>query len=113
MRIVQLSDNYSVTMQIDPEDVGAFAQEGYTTIICNRPDGEELRQPSSASVREACERHGIAFHMIPMRGSAVSPEILQQFLDVIQNADGPILGYCRSGTRSAILWQIASQAQSQ
>jgi sulfide:quinone oxidoreductase len=51
--------------------------------------------------------------MIPMRGSAVSPEILQQFLDVIQNADGPILGYCRSGTRSAILWQIASQAQSQ
>ncbi len=110
MRIVQLSDNYSVTMQIDPEDVESFAQDGYTTIICNRPDGEEFGQPTSASVQEACERHGIAFHMIPMRGSAVSPETLQRFLDVIRNAHGPVLGYCRSGTRSAILWQIASQA---
>jgi sulfide:quinone oxidoreductase len=111
MRIVQLSDNYSVTMQIDPDDVESFAQDGFKTIICNRPDGEEFGQPTSASVREACEKHGIAFHMIPMRGSAVSPDMLQQFLDVIRNADGPVLGYCRSGTRSAILWQVASQTQ--
>ena len=109
MRIVQLSENFSVTMQIDPEDVESFAQDGYTTIICNRPDGEELGQPTSTSVKEACERHGIAFHMIPMRGSAVSPEMVHQFLDVVRNAEGPVLGYCRSGTRSAILWQIASQ----
>ena len=110
MRIVQIADNYSVTMQIAPKDVESFAREGFTTIICNRPDGEELRQPSSASVREACERHGIAFHMIPMRGSAVSPETLRQFQEAMQNADGSVLGYCRTGTRSAILWQIASQA---
>jgi sulfide:quinone oxidoreductase len=62
-------------------------------------------------VREACERHGIAFHMIPMQGSAVSPETLQQFADVMRNADGPVLGYCRTGTRSAILWQVASQVR--
>ena len=111
MRIVQLSENYSVTMQIDPDDVEDFAEQGFTTIVCNRPDGEEYRQPTSASVREACEQHGIAFHMIPMRGSAVSPETLQQFINVISNADGPVLGYCRTGTRSAILWQVASQAQ--
>jgi len=30
---------------------------------------------------------------------------------VMKNADGPVLGYCRSATRSAILWQVASQAQ--
>jgi sulfide:quinone oxidoreductase len=111
MKIVQLAENYFVTMQIDPEDVESFAREGFKTIICNRPDGEELRQPTSASVREACERHGIAFHLIPIRGSEVSPEILQRFLDVIRSADGPILGYCRSGTRSAILWQVAQQAE--
>ncbi len=111
MRIVQLSDNYSVTMQIGPEDVESFADDGFKIIICNRPDGEEYGQPTSASVREACEKHGIAFHMIPIRGSEVGPDTLQQFLDVLRNADGPILGYCRSGTRSAILWQVASQAQ--
>ena len=111
MRIVQLSDNYSVTMQIDPDDVDVFAHDGFRTIVCNRPDGEEYGQPSSASVQEACEKHGIAFHMIPMQGSAVSPEALRQFLDVMENADGPVLGYCRTGTRSAILWQVASQTQ--
>lgn len=113
MRIVQLSDDYSVTMQIDPDDVEDFAQQGYTSIVCNRPDGEEYGQPASASVREACERHGIDFHMIPMQGSAVSPQTMQQFLEVMRNSDGPVLGYCRTGTRSAILWQIAMQAQPQ
>jgi sulfide:quinone oxidoreductase len=110
MRIIEISENYSVTMQIDPEDVESFAQEGFRTIVCNRPDGEEFGQPTAASVQEACERQGIAFHMLPMKGSAVSPETLQRFRDVIQNADGRVLGYCRTGTRSAILWQVASQA---
>ena len=113
MRIIQLAENYSVTMQIDPDDVEDFAEQGFTTIVCNRPDGEEYAQPSSASVREACERHGIGFHMLPMQGSAVSPETLQQFNEVMRNAVGPVLGYCRTGTRSAILWQIAAQAQAE
>ena len=110
MRIIELSDNYSVTMQIDPDDVADFAAQGFTTIVCNRPDGEEFAQPTAASVQQACEQHGIAFHMLPMRGSAVSPETLQHFRDVMQHADGRVLGYCRTGTRSAILWQVASQA---
>ena len=46
-----------------------------------------------------------------VQGHAVAPETVQQFLDVMQNAKGPVLGYCRSATRSAILWQIAAQAQ--
>jgi len=49
--------------------------------------------------------------MIPVQGSMVSPDTVQQFLDVIENAGGPVLGYCRSATRSAILWQIASQSR--
>ena len=48
--------------------------------------------------------------MLPIRGPAVEPDTVQQFLDVMRNAKGPVLGYCRTGTRSAILWQLASQA---
>lgn len=111
MRFAKLSDNYSVATQISPADVEQFASEGFTAIVCNRPDGEDPGQPTSASIREACERHGIDFHMIPVQGSAVAPETVQQFLDVLKNAEGPVLGYCRSATRSAVLWQIAAQAQ--
>ena len=109
MNYARLSDNYSVATQIRTEDVEFFAAEGFTTIICNRPDGEDAGQPPSAAIREACERNGIAFHIIPMQGRMLGPETVSQFLDVMSNASGPVLGYCRSGTRSAILWQVASQ----
>ena len=111
MRFAKLSDNYSVATQIGPADVEYFANEGYTTIVCNRPDGEDPGQPTSASIREACERHDIDFHMIPVQGSAIAPETVQRFLDVLHNAKGPVLGYCRSATRSSILWQVALQAR--
>ena len=111
MRFTKLSDNYAVAMQIDPDDVEYFAREGFKAIVCNRPDGEDPGQPGSDSIRKACEQHGIEFHMLPMQGSFVNPDTVQQFLDVMQNATGPVLGYCRSATRSAILWQLASQAK--
>lgn len=111
MRFAKLSDDYAVAMQIDPEDVAQFAREGFKAIVCNRPDGEDPGQPSSDSIREACERHGIEFYMLPVQGSFVNPDTVQQFLDVLRTAKGPVLGYCRSATRSAILWQLASQAE--
>jgi uncharacterized protein (TIGR01244 family) len=110
MRFTKLSDHYAVSMQIDPDDVGFYAGEGFTAIVCNRPDGEDYGQPTSAAIREACEKHGIEFHMLPISGPAVEPQTVQQFLDVMRNSEGPVLGYCRTGTRSAILWQLASQA---
>lgn len=109
MNFAKLSDEYSVATQIDPADVEYFAGEGYTAVICNRPDGEDAGQPSSDSIREACEQRGIDFHMIPMLGRMVSPESVHQLLAVMAGATGPMLAYCRSGTRSAILWQMASQ----
>ena len=111
MRFAKLSDNYAVAMQIDPDDVEFFAREGFKAIVCNRPDGEDPGQPTSESIRHACEQHGIEFHMLPMQGSFVNPDTVRQFLDVMQSATGPVLGYCRSATRSAILWQLASQVQ--
>lgn len=111
MRFAKLSDNYSVATQINPADVEFFAREGFTAIVCNRPDFEDPGQPTSESIREACERHGIDFHMIPVQGNFVNPDTVQEFLDVMKDAQGPVLGYCRSATRSAILWQLASQAQ--
>ena len=109
MNFARLSDRYSVASQIQPSDVEAFADQGYTVVICNRPDGEDPGQPTADSIRVACEEKGIAFHMIPMSGRWVGQDTVERFVEVMQHADGPVLGYCRSGTRSAILWQMASQ----
>jgi sulfide:quinone oxidoreductase len=109
MNFARLSDRYSVATQIEPADIEFFAEQGFTVVICNRPDGEDPGQPTADSIRAACEQKDIAFHMIPMSGRWVSEDTVDRFVEVMQRADGPVLGYCRSGTRSAILWQMASQ----
>ena len=109
MNFARLSDRYSVATQIEPADIEFFAEQGFTIVICNRPDDEDPGQPTAESIRAACEERDIAFHMIPMSGRWVSEDTVERFVEVMQQADGPVLGYCRSGTRSAILWQMASQ----
>lgn len=109
MNFARLSDRYSVAPQIRPADIDFFARQGFTMVICNRPDGEDPGQPSADSIREACDEHGIEFHMIPISGRWVSEDTVDRFLEVMNSAEGPVLGYCRSGTRSAILWQMAAQ----
>lgn len=112
MRFAKLSEDYSVASQIDPSDVGFFAGQGYTAIVCNRPDGEDPGQPLSADVEAECARHKIAFHMIPMQGRFVSPETVELTRAAIEKSRGPVLAYCRSGTRSAMIWQMVTAGNS-
>ena len=61
----------------------------------------------SADIEAACSRHDIDFHMIPMQGRFVRPDTVELTRVVIEESRGPVLAYCRSGTRSAMIWQIA------
>jgi sulfide:quinone oxidoreductase len=40
MQINTLSDNYSVSPQIDISDVPSIAEADFKSVICNRPDQE-------------------------------------------------------------------------
>ena len=106
MKFAKLSDDYSVATQISPADVGFFAGQGYTTIICNRPDREDPGQPLSADIEAECGRHGIEFHLIPMQGHFVNPDTVESMRAALDKSPGPVLAYCRSGTRSSIIWQM-------
>jgi sulfide:quinone oxidoreductase len=108
MNISQIATGYFVTPQILPDDVAALAAEGFVAIICNRPDGEESGQPSAAEVAAACEAAGLAFHHIPISGMPVAIESIQEQHRVIDNSGGPVLGYCRTGQRSQLIWQASS-----
>ena len=44
-----LTPKLAVASQITPADVARIAAEGYTTILNNRPDGEEPGQPRAAA----------------------------------------------------------------
>jgi len=105
MNVSQIAEKYSVTSQVRPEDIAGLAEDGYVAIICNRPDGEEPGQPSAAQIAEECERAGIYFHHLPVAGMPIATELVQQQHRLIDESDGPVLAYCRSGQRSILIWQ--------
>ena len=108
MNISQITDGYAVAPQIFPDDVTVLAEQGFVTIICNRPDGEEPGQPGAAEIAAACDAAGLAFHHIPVSGMPISDENIQEQHRLITESDGMVLGYCRSGQRSQIIWSASA-----
>jgi uncharacterized protein (TIGR01244 family) len=102
-----MSDACAVAGQIRPEDVGDIAAGGYTTIVCNRPDLEEYGQPLAEDIRKECAARGLAFHFIPIDRSGLTMSVVEEFRRAVDESEGPVLAYCRSGQRSAVMWQAS------
>ena len=107
MSIYRLSEACAVSGQLTAADIATLAVNGYATVICNRPDGEEFGQPTAADVAAACDEHGISFHFIPIDRSGLTPELIDSFRDAVANSEGPALASCRSGHRSSVIWQAS------
>ncbi|MGM0906717.1 MAG: TIGR01244 family sulfur transferase [Pseudomonadota bacterium] len=107
MDIRNLSPFISVSPQITPEDVGVAASKGFKTIICNRPDNESEDQINSEAIRLAAEENGLAFEHLPVLSGQITDSDVTEFQSLIKKVQGPILAYCRTGTRSCTLWALA------
>lgn len=108
MEIRQVTDSFAVAPQILPEEVAEIAAQGFTTLVCNRPDGEESGQPGVEEIASAAKAHGLAFCHIPVSGGAFPDEAVAAFRAMRQAADGRVLAYCRTGTRSITLDTLAN-----
>lgn len=110
MQTTKISDRFAVGPQIRDDEVVMIREAGYRVVICNRPDGEEPGQPSASDIAAACEAAGLPFHHLPVQGASLAPDLVEAFREIVDNADGPVFAYCRSGQRSAYLWQSAMAA---
>ena len=108
MKINHVADGFAVAPQIQPEDAQRIADAGYRTIICNRPDGEEPGQPPLDAIRAAAEGAGLAFHHIPVGGGEFPQSAIDAFAKLRTEAEGGVLAYCRTGTRSVTLDALAN-----
>lgn len=106
MDIRNLTPDYAVSPQIDPADMAAIAAAGFTTVICNRPDGEVPPELGAAALRAAAVGAGLQFVENPMLPGTLDPATLRVQAETMAGATGPVLAYCASGNRSAILWSI-------
>jgi sulfide:quinone oxidoreductase len=108
MDIRTIDDTLSVAPQMLPEDVAALAAQGFTALICNRPDGEEPGQPTLDAMRDAAQAAGLAFHHIPVAGGLFPPAAVAVFGAIRRSTPGKVLAYCRTGTRAATLDALAN-----
>ena len=104
MDIRTVTDTFAVSSQIEVGDLEAIAAAGYQTVICNRPDHESPDQPEIAAVTARAQELGLAVHFIPIASGMFGPQHIAQMAEVVGAADGKVLAYCRSGTRSIMLW---------
>ena len=89
--------------QIDTADVEAAKAAGIALIVNNRPDGEDPAAPQGAEIEAAAQAAGLKYAAIPIGHSGFSEPQIDELITAMQEASGPVLGYCRSGTRSTLL----------
>jgi len=93
--------------QIGLPDVALAQAMGITLIVNNRPEGEEPGQIPGAEIEAAATAAGIAYVAIPVTHAGFSEPQVRAMAEALSAAEGPILAYCRSGTRSTLLWALA------
>ena len=79
----------------------------HTVIVNNRPEGEADDQQPGEAIEAAARSAGMAYVAIPVTHAGFSEEQVRAMAAALESAEGPVLAYCRSGTRSTLLWSLA------
>lgn len=107
MKYKQLSPNLAVSQQIQLEDIPVLAQQGFRSIICNRPDGEGPDQPSFTQIEQEAIRCGMEARYLPAAPDNVTDAHGFAFKQLMAELPTPVLGYCRTGRRSTSMWALS------
>ena len=106
MEIRRITPAYAVSPQIAVSDIPAIAAAGFTTILCNRPDAEVPPALQAAAIQAAAEAAGLQFVLNPVTHQTLDATRVGAQSAALAAADGPVLAYCASGTRSSIVWSL-------
>ena len=108
--ITPITDNFAVAPQLAPEDMEAVAAAGFKSVINNRPDLEGgSGQPTSEQMQAAAAKAGLDYAYLPVNGANIQPGDVTDFAELLRTLPGPVLAYCRTGTRCTNLYANAQQ----
>lgn len=107
MAFYRATEGVYIGSQIQAAHLEELVQTGIRTVICHRPDGEEIGQPDFATVSQWCADYGIQTIYQPLKAQDFHPQKAEELQEMIAQSEKPILLYCRSGQRSQVLWQMS------
>ena len=106
--LTPLTPSIFVAPQIGVETVAQAKALGVTLIVNNRPEDESPDQTPGPVIEAAARAAGMDYIAIPVTHSGFAPWQLDALDKALtKNGDGKVLCYCRSGTRSTLLWSLA------
>jgi uncharacterized protein (TIGR01244 family) len=107
--IQRLSDEVCVAPQLDISAMAWAAENGFKSVINNRPDFEGgAEQPTSAAMEAAAKAAGLQYAFLPVQPAVQTPDEIARFGELLAQLPKPILAFCRSGTRSGKLYRGAT-----
>ena len=107
----QLTERVFVSPQISLAQVAEAAAQGVKLIINNRPDDESDDQVPGAEIEAATRMAGMEYVAIPVTHAGFSEWQMEAMAKALSETSGPVLAYCRSGTRSTLLWALAEASR--
>ncbi|HTM95947.1 MAG TPA: TIGR01244 family sulfur transferase [Croceibacterium sp.] len=107
----RLSESVLASPQIGLEEIAAAKAQGVTLVINNRPEGEAEDQTPGPEIEAAARAAGLDYLAIPITHAGFSEPQIAAMVEALASTTGKVLAYCRSGTRSSLLWALAQAAQ--
>lgn len=107
----QITETVYASPQIGTDAIAQAQALGIVRIINNRPEGESDDQTEGEAIEAAARAAGIDYVAIPVTHAGFSEWQVDAMAKALADAEGPVLAYCRSGTRSTLLWALARAKQ--
>lgn len=107
----KVTDGVYASPQIGLDEVAEAKALGVTLVINNRPEGESDDQTPGAEIEAAARAAGLDYVAIPVTHAGFSEGQVQAMAQALAGNEGAVLAYCRSGTRSTLLWALAEASQ--
>ena len=113
MPIFQLTESLSVAAQITPLDIPNLVAQGFSVVVCNRPDGEVPGQATMDEMEVACHAAELLFVRYPVDAMNFPGPDIEGLGALFDDPDQSVLAYCQTGTRCANLWVISRSVDAQ
>ena len=113
MPIFQLTKSLSVASQITTQDIPNLAAQGFTVVVCNRPDDEVPGQATMDEIEAACNTADLIFIRYPVDAMNFPGPDIDGLGALFDDPGQSVLAYCRTGTRCANLWVTSQSGDAQ
>ena len=107
MEVQHITDEFSVSDQLTAKDVPLASAAGFRTLICNRPDGEDIAQALFEQIMEASRVSQLIAIYLPISNSNPSEQEITDFAKSFAAAEKPVLAYAATHELSKVVFDAA------